>query len=271
MQNGIERGSGAPVDSFLGFSDNTTILVTGAASGIGEALAMLAAKQGLAVAAWDLSGEGAQTTADAIASEGGTCRAYGLDVSDRSQVEAAMETTCADLGPVHCLAAVAGPPSFKVSDFDEGLSQSISCMRMPTEAWIAHGPAGPRSAVYLSSVQGPRYGAGVQWYSVAKAAIDGYMRSVSAMRQGGLRANAVLPDWIMTPRTREFVEATGGAEWDANPMGRVGLPGDVANAALFLLSPAAAYLNGVSIEVDGGARLRSLAWMRMAEASGSAA
>jgi NAD(P)-dependent dehydrogenase (short-subunit alcohol dehydrogenase family) len=54
-------------------------------------------------------------------------------------------------------------------------------------------------------------------------------------------------------------------------MGRVGLPGDVANVILFLLSPAAAYLNGLSIEVDGGSKLRSLAWMRMAEASGSAA
>jgi NAD(P)-dependent dehydrogenase (short-subunit alcohol dehydrogenase family) len=143
-------------------------------------------------------------------------------------------------------------------------------MRMPTEAWIAKGPAGVKSAVYLSSVQGPRYGAGVQWYSVAKSAIDGYMRSVAAMRQGGLRANAVLPDWIVTPRTAEYVEATGGAEWSANPMGRVGLPEDVANAALFLLSPAAAYLNGLSLVVDGGVRLRSLGWMRMAEASGSA-
>ncbi len=258
------------MDTFLGFPEDAVIIVTGAASGIGEALAILAARQGLAVAAWDLTEDGARATAEAITGEGGTCRAYGLDVSDRSQVEAAMERTYADLGPVHCLAAVAGPPSFKVSDFDEGLNQSISCMRMPTEAWIAKGPAGAASAVYLSSVQGPRYGAGVQWYSVAKSAIDGYMRSVAGMRQGGLRANAVLPDWIVTPRTAEFVEATGGAEWDANPMGRVGLPGDVANAALFLLSPAAAYLNGVSIEVDGGARLRSLAWIRMAQASGSA-
>ncbi|MDG2002479.1 MAG: SDR family oxidoreductase [Novosphingobium sp.] len=259
------------MDTFLGFPKDTTIIVTGAASGIGEALAKLAARQGLAVAAWDLTEDGARATAEAIAGEGGTARAYGLDVSDRSQVEAAMAQTCADLGPVHCLAAVAGPPSFKIADFDEGLSQSISCMRMPTEAWIASGPAGVASAVYLSSVQGPRYGAGVQWYSVAKSAIDGYMRSVAGMRQGGLRANAVLPDWIVTPRTSEFVEATGGTEWDVNPMGRVGLPEDVANAAMFLLSPAAAYLNGLSIEVDGGARLRSLAWMRMAEASGSAA
>jgi len=259
------------VDSFLGFPEDAVIVVTGAASGIGEALALLAARQGLAVACWDLSEDGARRTADAIAGEGGRARAYTVDASDRAQVDAAMAATYADLGPVHCLAAVAGPPSFKVSDFDEGLSQSISCMRLPTEAWIDAGPAGGKAAIYLSSVQGPRYGAGVQWYSVAKAAIDSYARSVAAMRQGGLRANAVLPDWIVTPRTSEYVEATGGAEWDANPMGRVGLPDDVANVALFLLSPAAGYLNGLSLAVDGGAGLRSLAWMRMADASGSAA
>jgi len=259
------------MDSFLGFPDDTTIIVTGAASGIGRELALLAGRQGLAVGAWDLTEEGARSTADEIAASGGTSLALGVDASSEEQVVAAMERTVSQLGPVNCLAAAAGPPSFGAADFDDGLHKALSCMRLPTEAWIASGPAGVKSAVYLSSVQGPRYGAGVQWYTVAKSAIDGYMRSVAAMRQGGLRANAVLPDWIVTPRTREYVEATGGAEWDANPMGRVGLPEDVANAALFLLSPAAGYLNGLSIEVDGGVRLRSAAWMRMAEASGSAA
>jgi 3-oxoacyl-[acyl-carrier protein] reductase len=259
------------VDTFLGFPKDTTIVVTGAASGIGQALALLAARQGLAVSAWDMSEDGVSTTAAMIADSGGECLPITLDASDAGQVRAAMEQTYSELGPVHCLAAVAGPPSFRVADFDEGVNQSLNCMRLPTEAWIAQGPEGGRSAVYLSSVQGPRYGAGVPWYTVAKSAIDGYMRSIAGMRPGELRANAVLPDWIVTPRTREYVDATGGTEWDTNPMGRVGLPEDVANTALFLLSSAAGYLNGVSIEVDGGARLRSLAWMRMAEASGSAA
>lgn len=259
------------MNSFLGFADDATILITGAASGIGEALARLAARQGLAVAAWDLSEDGAKATADAIVAEGGRAVAFGLDVADPGQVAAAMKRTYAELGPVHGLAAVAAPPSFRKLDLDEGVIHTVNCVRVPVEAWIEAGPAGPASTVLLSSVQGPRYGAGVPWYTVAKSAIDGYMRSIAGMRTGGLRANAVLPDWIQTPRTAQYIEATGGAEWAANPMGRVGLPDDVANLILFLLSPAAGYLNGQSIEVDGGSRLRSLAWMRMADSSGSAA
>ncbi|PXA85464.1 hypothetical protein DMC47_37370 [Nostoc sp. 3335mG] len=259
------------MDSFLGFADGTAIVVTGAASGIGQAVARLAAAQGLRVAAWDLSGEGAEATASMIREAGGHAAAFGLDVSDPGAVHAAMAESYTKVGPIQCLAAVAAPPSFRPLGFSEGLDHTVSCARVPTEGWLEQGPEGLRSVVYLSSVQGPRYGAGVQWYSVAKGATDSYMRSIAAMRPGGLRANAVLPDWILTPRTAEFVAQSGGPEWDANPMGRVGLPQDVANAVLFLLSPAAAYLNGLSLEVDGGSKLRSLAWMRMAGISGSAA
>jgi NAD(P)-dependent dehydrogenase (short-subunit alcohol dehydrogenase family) len=256
---------------FLGFRDDASVVVTGAGSGIGRATALLAASVGLKVGAWDLAEDAAAACAEEIRAAGGTAVAVALDCADAEQVDAAWDTTIAALGEPTCLAAIAGPPSF-LGDrigFGEAVSTAIDCMRLPTEAWLEKVAAAERAAVYMSSVQGPRYGAGVPWYTVAKSGIDAYMRSLAAMRPGGIRANAVLPDWTLTPRTEKFVESVGGPEWPANPMGRIGRPEDIANAVVFLLSPAASYVNGVSLEVEGGARLRSLGWMRMAEVSGS--
>jgi NAD(P)-dependent dehydrogenase (short-subunit alcohol dehydrogenase family) len=255
--------------NFLGFNEGVPIVVTGAGSGIGEAIALTAAKLGLRVSAWDLVEAAAKRTADAIAAAGGEARAIGVDAANRSAVVEAWRQTTEAFGPVGCLAAAAGPPSFSGREFMDGVTTAIDCVRLPTEVWLEQPDAGSRAAVYLSSVQGPRYGAGVPWYTVAKSAVDAYMRSLAGMRPGGIRANAILPDWIYTPRTEQYVNATGGLAWEANPMGRIGVAQDVASAALFLLSPAAQYLNGLSLEVDGGSKLRSLAWLRMHDASGS--
>lgn len=259
------------MSDFLGFPDDASIVVTGAGSGIGRATALIAASVGLKVGAWDLAEDAARSCVEEIEANGGTGFAVGLDCADVDLVGAAWDTTIAAIGePVH-LAAVAGPPSFLGDEigFVDAVSTAIDCMRVPTEAWIEKVPAAERAAVYISSVQGPRYGAGVPWYTVAKSAIDGYMRSLAAMRPGGIRANAVLPDWTLTPRTEKFVETVGGPEWPANPMGRIGRPDDIGKAVIFLLSQAASYINGVSLELEGGARLRSLGWMRMADISGS--
>lgn len=252
---------------FLGFAAGTAIVITGAGSGIGEAIALTCGKLGLKVACWDLSGEAAERTAQAIRQAGGEALACSGDASDAAEVARCWKRTTDAFGAVACLAASAGPPSFGDKDFSTALSLAIDCMRVPTEAWLEQPDAGSRSAIYISSVQGPRYGAGVPWYTVAKSGIDGYMRSLAAMRPGGIRANAILPDWLRTARTEQYIDATGGDGWETNPMGRVGYAQDSANAAIFLLSPAAEYINGVSLEVDGGAKLRSMAWMRMWEAS----
>ena len=256
---------------FLGFPENSSIVVTGAGSGIGRATALTAAAQGLAVGAWDLAEDGAKSCLEEIEANGGKGIAIGLDASDPEAVGAAFDQTIAAIGEPHFLAAVAGPPSFIEKSFMEGVDLAVDCMRVPTEVWIEKVKADQRSAIYVSSVQGPRYGAGIPWYTVAKSAIDGYMRSLAAMRPGGIRANAVLPDWTLTPRTEAYVEKIGGPEWPANPMGRIGTPQDIANGAIFLLSPAAEYINGISLEIEGGSRLRSLGWLRMADVSGSSA
>jgi NAD(P)-dependent dehydrogenase (short-subunit alcohol dehydrogenase family) len=81
-----------------------------------------------------------------------------------------------------------------------------------------------------------------------------------------VRANSILPDWTLTPRTAPHLEAVApGGVWPANPMGRPALPIDCAKAVLFLLSPAAGYLNGLSVPIDGGMRLRSAGWLAHAQ------
>lgn len=254
---------------FLGFESGTSIVVTGAGSGIGKAVAITAARLGLSVGAWDLKQEAAESTVEEISKLGGTALAQGLDVGSETAVKTAWDTTLKAFGPVPYFVAAAGPPSFGTLEFMEGVTCAIDCMRVPTDAWLEACDISYRSAVYLSSVQGPRYGAGNPWYSVAKSAIDGYMRSLAAMRPGGIRSNAILPDWIYTPRTAQYVDSMGGTEWSDNPMGRLGVAQDVANTAIFLISPAAEYLNGLSVEVDGGAKLKSMAFMRMSAASNS--
>ncbi|MDR9373085.1 SDR family oxidoreductase, partial [Conexibacter sp. JD483] len=196
---------------------------------------------------------------------GGRALALEVDAADRDAVADAWRRTTAALGPARLLAAVAGPPSFGGSGFTDGVTTALDCMRVPTETWLEAVDAPERAVVYFSSVQGPLYGAGVEWYTVAKSAIDGYMRAQAAERPGGIRANAVLPDWTVTPRTSPHAAEGVDDAWPQNPMGRLGRAEDPANAALYLLSPAASYVNGVSLVVDGGARLRSLAWLRMRE------
>lgn len=247
---------------FLRFEDGAAIVVTGGASGIGAALAKAASEAGLRVSIWDLDADAAAEGAERLRANGGDTYSVGVDLTDRSAVVRAWQTTHDQLGAVGHLACVAGPPSFGQQSFDDGVLACLACMRNPTEVWLDGNATSEPSAVYFSSMQGTRYGAGVEWYTVGKGAVQSYAMSLAAMRPGSVRANSVLPDWTLTPRTAPHTNAiTEDGVWGANPLLRMGSAEDCANAALFLLSPAAGYLNGISIEVDGGIRLRSTAWL----------
>jgi 3-oxoacyl-[acyl-carrier protein] reductase len=241
---------------FLGFSDGAPIVVTGAGSGIGRATAMTAAAEGLQVAAWDLQRDTAAATAKAITDSGGRAISIGVDATDEAAVKDAWRETLDSLGPVAILANIAGPPNWAKLDLTEGVTAALQCYSVPTETWVEMVPAEQRSAVFISSVAGTKYGM-QGWYGVAKMAIVGYMRRCAAFRPGGIRANAICPDLTETPRVGELVDTMGQVASQVNPMGRIAQPTDVANAALFLLSPAASYINGITLDVDGGVNLVS--------------
>jgi NAD(P)-dependent dehydrogenase (short-subunit alcohol dehydrogenase family) len=241
-------------DQFLGFKTGSVLTVTGGASGIGRATVEQAARLGLSVAVWDINGAAAAEVAAVQRDAGLNAIAYTVDVTDRAQIRDAFARTSAELGPVSLLFSNAGPAQFTDASFPAGITASLGSMGLVTEAWLETLGSADGSIVFTASVAGNVGAAGAKpWYPAAKAGIGGYTRWLSVHRPNGIRANAVLPGSIETPRTADDLATAAGRERSArNPLGRAGKPAEIAAAALFLLSPAASYVNGALLIVDGG-------------------
>jgi NAD(P)-dependent dehydrogenase (short-subunit alcohol dehydrogenase family) len=229
----------------MDFPPGETVVVTGGGSGIGAATARLAARCRLRVAVWDIDGESAKRTAAEIDGI-----AVAVDVSDSEAVSRAL----AETGPARYLVNNAGPASGGAPlAFDVGLTRTAGSMRAVTTAWLSTKPPEGSAVVNVASVAGNSVGTDSDWYCAGKAAIAGYTRHLATRMAPRVRANAVAPGFIDTPRMAGFAETELGRSLIArNPMGRAGNPEDVAAAILFLLSPSAAYVNGVLLPVDGG-------------------
>lgn len=233
------------------------IVVTGAGSGIGAATAHAAAGAGWLVAAWDIQGDSNLRTADAIRAQGGRALALGVDTTDPEQVSSAFEKTQAVLGACTLLANNAGPSAETTLDFNSALALSLGSFATVTDAWSAQLPlaAGPRQCamVITASVAGNRVGTASDWYSAAKAGAAGYVRHLAAYRSDRFRSNAVAPGMVATPRLDRFRESAQGRRvLERIPLGRLAEPEEVARCITFLLSPAASYVNGAVLPVDGG-------------------
>jgi NAD(P)-dependent dehydrogenase (short-subunit alcohol dehydrogenase family) len=227
-----------------------TVVVTGAGSGIGRAIAVLAARAGLRVCAWDLVADSVARTVEELTAAGGEGLAVVADVTDREAVRAGF---AAAGGPVRYLVNNAGPASSSELGFDDALAQSAGSVHLVTSAWLALEPPEGSAVVNIASVAGNFVGTDSAWYSAGKAAIAGYTRHLATRAAPRVRANAIAPGFIATPRMATFAETDLGRDLiGRNPMRRAGRSEDVAAAALFLLSPLADYVNGVLLPVDGG-------------------
>jgi 3-oxoacyl-[acyl-carrier protein] reductase len=242
---------------FLRFPEQATVLVTGAASGIGRATAEMAASIGLRVGLWDLRGDEVKTLGEELGTRYGVDVQHAeADVTSRPRVADAMAEMTERFGHVDYLVNNAGPTSFVSRSFEDGLVTAAGSMVLVTDAWLDHQRNEGDAVVCLSSVAGTSTGVGEEaWYPAAKAAIAGYVKYLGLNRPGGIRANAVAPGAIRTPRLAAFLDGAGAEIIARNPMRRAGRPEDVAAAILFLLSPAASYVNGVVLPVDGGSLL----------------
>ncbi|MBP0451077.1 3-oxoacyl-ACP reductase FabG [Kitasatospora sp. RG8] len=242
-------------------------IVTGAARGIGAAVAERLAHDGMAVAVVDLHEADCADTVDAIKDGGGAAAAFGSDVDDETAVASAVARIAAELGPPTVLvnnAGIGGPnlgveeTSTRQWDAVVGVSLrgAFFLTRAVTPYMIA---AGWGRIVNMSSISALG-DAGRVDYASAKAGLIGFTKSLAFQLGGhGITANAIGPGFIVSDMTRVAAQRRGrGFEEHQRivaqtiPVGRVGRPEDIAHTASYLASPGAGFVTGQIIYVTGG-------------------
>jgi NAD(P)-dependent dehydrogenase (short-subunit alcohol dehydrogenase family) len=178
-----------------------------------------------------------------------------VDVTDGEAVSRAWEATRA-LGPCRYLVNNAGPPSTSPAPFLDSLAAALGSIETVTTQWLERCAEEAASVVNIASIAGNFSGGGQTispFYPTAKTGVVGYTRWLATRYGGRPRANAVAPGVTLTPRTIPSIgDPSRAAVNAAIPLGRLGFPEELASAIVFLLSPAASYVNGVLLPVDGG-------------------
>ncbi|GAC1333074.1 MAG: SDR family oxidoreductase [Beijerinckiaceae bacterium] len=246
--------------------DGKAAIVTGAASGIGRASALLFAGEGAAVLAVDRDEAGLQQTIKMIAEAGKTAFAHPADAGLESEVKAYIEAALSRLGRLDVIYANAGISGGLVPLFEQSVEHWQEVLRInligPFLA-IKHGAPHmiaqkQGSIVLTASVAGLRANAGGNPYSASKAGVISLAQTAANSLLGtGVRVNAVCPGLIESGMTKPIFDmarerGTQDKIGQLNPLGRHGIPREIAAMALFLASDDASYVNGQAFAVDGG-------------------
>ncbi|MBW4054946.1 MAG: 3-oxoacyl-[acyl-carrier-protein] reductase [Proteobacteria bacterium] len=235
-------------------------LVTGASRGIGQAISLKLAAEGIYVVATATSESGAAATVAAIVAQGGAAHAVKLDVTDSSEVEALFKKIVTEQGRLDILVNNAGITKdglmmrMKDSDWDSvldtNLKGSFNCLR---EASKIMTKARYGRVVNISSVVGEMGNPGQVNYCASKAGLFGLTKSAAReLAKRNITVNAVAPGFIETDMTAVLPEKGREALLHAIPMERLGSVDDVAYAVRFLVSPQAGYITGQVLSVNGG-------------------
>ncbi len=235
-------------------------LVTGASRGIGAAIADTLARAGATVIGTATSDSGAEAIASRLSALSQGSQGRKLDVADAGQCEAIIDDITKNVGPVSILVNNAGITRdqlllrMKDEDWQAILDTNLTPIFRLSRA-VLRGMMKARSGriISIASVIGAIGNAGQANYAAAKAGIVGFTKSLAReVGSRGITANVVAPGFIETDMTRELPEAQRTAMLGNIALGRLGAPEDIANAVLFLASPAAAYVTGETLHVNGG-------------------
>jgi 3-oxoacyl-[acyl-carrier protein] reductase len=247
------------------------VVVTGAGTGIGRAIALRLAEDGDALTLLGLDREELEETAALVG--GGRTYVEPCDIRDRRAVNDVVGRAGDALGPIHALAAVSGIGGSNGED-DEGgdrfddlvqtnLNGTYYCIRAALRH-LAPGPE-PRHVVVISSILARIAVPGYTGYSASKAGLLGLVRSFAAELAGdGVLVNAICPGWVETDMARLGLDLMaadiGGTRDDAYriamnavPLGRMAQPEEIAGTVAWLLSPVARNITGQAIDQNGGA------------------
>lgn len=240
--------------------DGDVAIVTGGAAGIGRGIAETFARAGAAVVVTDLDKDGADAVAEGIVTAGG--RAIGLEcnVTDEGQRQAAIDAALQAFGKITLLANNAGgggpkPFDMPMRDFEWAFQLNVFAMFRFMQMVAPHMEAAGGGAILnISSMAGENKNSRMASYGSSKAAVNHLTRNVAFdLGPKGIRVNAIAPGAIKTDAlAKVLTPQIEAAMLKHTPLGRLGETQDIANAALFLCSPAASWVSGQVLTVSGG-------------------
>ena len=235
-------------------------VVTGAARGLGQAIAVKLAEAGADVALCDLKAEWLDETAEKVKALGRRAECYGVNVADGESVTSGVKAVEKDFGKIDVLVNNAGITKdgllmrMSEDDWDAVLNVNLKGVFLCTKAAM-RGMMKQRSGtiVNIASVIGLMGNAGQANYAASKGGVISFSKTVAKeLASRNVRCNAVAPGFIRTAMTDKLDEEVQNKMKELIPLGRFGEPEDIANVVLFLASDASAYVTGQVLSTCGG-------------------